>query len=187
MEDNIKKVEEEIRQYKLFKIQTTENKIRDYEVLYAIIKENIVIKFTKNSFSNIIRLALILISIGLIILSIILIFPEFAISIMENNGKVLSQAGRNKMIEIFPYLGYFILGLGLLLSSISYLLKKNNHKRSIIYKLSNLLDEIIKYMKENVKEEKKKYEYFVDSIAEIEAISNNNSNSDNKNATQQKI
>jgi len=182
MENNVKKIEEEIRQYKLYKIQTTESKIKEYEELYATIKENIVIKFTKNSFSSIIRLILILISIGLFILAFTLIFPEFAISIIEKGGEVLSIDDKKSMVEIFPYLGYFILGLGIILGFIAFLLKKNNYKRTVIYKLSKLLDEIIKYMNKNVIEEKKKYEYFVDSIAEIEV--NKKKSNDDKNATQ---
>lgn len=181
MKDNnsIMKIEEEIKQYKLYKIQTTESKIREYEDVYSLIKENIVIKFTKNSFSNIFRLLLTIISIGLILLSLTLIFPEIAISFIEKTGEILTQADRNDMIELFPYLGYFVLGLGFLFGIISSLLKKNNRKRTVIYELSKLIDEVIYYMNENVKEEKKKYEYFVDSVAEIEIK--------NKNTTQQKI
>jgi hypothetical protein len=180
MENNIKKIEEEIRQYKLYKIQTTESKIRGYEDIYSSIKENIVIKFTKNSFSSIIKLLLTIISIGLILLSFTLIFSEIAISLIEKNGEVLTQGDRNDMVSFFPYLGYFILGLGFLFGIVSTLLKKNNRKRTVIYKLSKLIDEVIYYMNENVKEEKKKYEYFVDSIAEIET-------KNKENTTQQKI
>jgi hypothetical protein len=177
--DNIKKIEEKIRQYKLYKIQTTESKIREYEDIYSLIKENIIIKFTKNSFSNIFRLLLSIISIGLILLSFALIFPEIAISLIEKTGETMTQNDRDDMVEIFPYLGYFILGLGVLFRIITALLKKNNRKRTVIYELSKLIDEVIYYMNENVKEEKKKYEYFVDSIAEIET-------KNKENTTQQK-
>ena len=95
MENNVKKIEEEIRQYKLYKIQTTEHKIREYEDIYSLIKENIFVKFTKNSFSNIFRLLFTIISIGLILLSFTLIFPEIAISFIERNGEVLTQTDRN--------------------------------------------------------------------------------------------
>jgi len=55
MEDNnTKKIEEEIRQYKLFRIQTVKAKIREYENIFNKIKENIVIKFTKNATSSLI-------------------------------------------------------------------------------------------------------------------------------------
>jgi hypothetical protein len=180
MENNIKKVEDEIRQYKLYKIQTTESKIREYEDIYSLIKENIIVKFTKNSFSNIFRLLLTIISIGLILLSFTLIFPEIAISLIGKTGEIMTQSDRNDMVETFPYYGYFILGLGFLFGIISVLLKKNNRKRTVIYELSKLTDEVIYYMNENVKEEKKKYEYFVDSIAEIET-------KNKENTTQQKI
>lgn len=112
-------------------------------------------------------------------LSFTLILPEHAINFIEGIGKVLSQIQNEKLTEILPYFGFFILGLALLFVFISYLLKKNNQKRSVIYKLSNLLDEVIEYMDNNVKEEKKRYEYFVDSIAEMEVAKKDN-------ATQQK-
>ena len=158
----------------MYKIQTTENKIREYENIYSLIKENIIVKFTKNSFSNIFRLLLFIITIGLILLSFTLIFPEIAISLIEKTGKTMTQSNRNYMVEIFPYFGYFILGLGILFRIISVLLKKNNRKRTIIYELSKLIDEVIYYMNDNVKEEKKKYEYFVDNIAEIETKNKEN-------------
>ncbi len=135
--------------------------------IYSLIKENIVIKFTKNTFSNILRVVLNIVSFVLIIVSFALIFPDVAISIIEKNGEVLSYSTRSTLIEIFPYIGYFILGLVVLFISISVLLKKNNRKRTIIYELTKLIDEVILYMKRNVEEEKKKYEYFVDSVAEI--------------------
>ena len=110
-----------------------------------------------------------LISIGLIALSFILIFPEIAVSLIEKNGDVLTHAQREIFVKFFPFLGYFFLGLGLLFAIVSALLKKNNRKRSVIYELNKLIDEVIHYMDENVKEEKKKYEYFVDTISEIES------------------
>lgn len=42
------KINEELRQYKLFKIQETESKLRRFKTVYENIKEHFVIKFSKN-------------------------------------------------------------------------------------------------------------------------------------------
>ena len=69
------------------------------------------------------------------------------------------------------------MGITEYLTSIKYHISKSVLFDSILnYKkveLTKLTDEVIYYMHENVKEEKKKYEYFVDSIAEIEASKEN--------------
>ncbi len=57
-------------------------------------------------------------------------------------------------------------GLAILFGSIGYLLKVNNKKRNSIYSLSELLEEVMDYMEKSSSEEKRKYEYFVDSLAE---------------------
>jgi len=73
-----------------------------------------------------------------------------------------------------PYLGYILISLSLLFYFISLLLKKNIYKKNIIYNLSKLIKEAINYMSENVEKEIKKYEYFVDSIADIKNRQKNN-------------
>lgn len=181
--NNKKKIEEEIRQYKLFKIQTVEAKIREYENTFNKIKENIVVKFTKNASSNLIRILILLITIVLLLFGIFFLFPEQIIKIMEENGEFFSEQEKNDTMLILPYLGYILISISVIFGIISSLLKKNIRKRNTIYNLSKLIKEVIDYMDENVKDDKKKYEYFVDSVAEIESKRMNNNN----NTTQQKI
>ena len=172
--NDTKKIEEEIRQYKLYKIQAVEAKIREYENTFNIIKENIVLKFTKNASANILRIILLFITIILLLVGILFLFPEQIIKIIEGNGEFISAQEKNDFISETPYIGYVLITLSLFFSLISLLLKKNIRKRNTIYNLSELLNEVIDYMDENVKEDKKKYEYFVDSNADMENRRNQN-------------
>lgn len=175
MEDNnTKKIEEEIRQYKLFKIQTVKAKIREYENIFNKIKENIVIKFTKNATSNLIIILFLLIVIVFLISGIFFMFPEQVIKAMERKGEVLLEQDKNGIMLVLPYLGYLLISISVIFGIISLLLKKNIRKRNTIYNLSKLIKEVIDYMSENVEEDKKKYAYFVDSIADIENRKKNN-------------
>ena len=166
--ENTKNIEEEIRQFKLHKIQIVESKIREYENTFIAIKENVVIKFSKNISSNILRVIFTLITITLLLFGIGLLFPEQLIKLLEENGDMFNDSEKRELIIGLPFLGYFIISISILFGFVSSLLKKNINKRNTIYKLSKLLNEVINYMDENLKEDKKKYEYYVDSIAEIE-------------------
>ena len=169
MENNsTQKIEEEIRQYKLYKIQIIEQKIRGYQDVFDKIKESVVIKFTKNATSNIIWIVLTIIAIMLFLVGVILLFPGQVISYLEDNGDLLSEIKVDSIQVFMPFFGYFIITISLFFEIIAVLLRKNVRKRNTIFDLSLLLKDVINYMKENNKEEKKKYEYFVDSIAEIE-------------------
>lgn len=165
---NENRIEEEIRQFKLYKIQHVEAKIREYNDTYNVIKENIVIRFTKNASSSILRLVLVLITLSLVLLGMMFLFPEVIIEILRGNGETFSDQDRMDLMVIGPYIGWFFMLIAFLFGIVAWLLKKNIKKRNTIYKLANLVEEVIEYMDENVKEDKKKYEYFVDSIAEIE-------------------
>jgi len=96
------------------------------------------------------------------------LFPEQVIKVMERKGKFLSEQDKNGIMLILPYLGYVLISISVIFGIISLLLKKNIRKRNTIYNLSRLIKEGIDYMNENVEEDKKKYAYFVDSIADIE-------------------
>jgi len=96
--DNIKKIEKEIKQYKLYKIQTTKAKIREYKNVFNAIKENIVIKSTKNLLLNILRITSLLVAIVLFSIGIFFLFPELIIKIMEQNGKYLSVQEKSDLI-----------------------------------------------------------------------------------------
>lgn len=181
MEDNnAKKVEEEIRQYKLYKIQIVEAKIREYENSFNAIKENVVIKFTKNASSNLLRIIFLLVTISLFLIGVIFFFPEQIINLLEENGEYFSKQDKIDFTLIVPCLGYVLISISILFGFISSLLKKNIKKRNTINDLAKLINDVIDYMGDNVKEDKKKYEYFVDSVAEIE-------NRKNQNTKQQQI
>ncbi len=179
--DNSKKIEEEIRQFKLYKIQTVEAKIREYDNIFNTIKENNVIKFTKNASSNILRIIFFFVTLAMFLAGIFFMFPEHIIKIMEGSGEYFSEREKRDFILTTPYLGYVLISVSILFGFITSLLKKNIRKRNTIYNLSKLLNEVIDYMSENVKEDKKKYEYFVDSNADIDMRKINNI------TTQQKI
>ena len=172
--NNTKKIEEEIRQYKLYKIQIVEVKIREYKNTFNKIKENIIIKFTKNVSSNILRIIFLLVTISLLVIGLFFIFPEQIIKMMEENGGFSSEQEKKEFILTTPYIGYILITISMFFSFISILLKKNIRKRNTIYNLSKLINEVIDYMDDNVKEDKKKYEYFVDSAADIENRRNSN-------------
>lgn len=152
-------IDEELRQYKLFKIQETVSKLKRFEKKYIEIKERLVIKVSKNISSNIIRFLLIIISILFFITGIILLFPEKIIESKEINftldGKV-----------IILYCAISLIVFSILFIIISYLLRLNNKKRNSIYSLAELLEEVMVYMRKSRDEDKVKYEQFVDLMAE---------------------
>ena len=162
------KINEELRQFKLFKIQETESKLRRFKEVYKEIKEHIVIKFSKNATSNIFRIITTIICLLLIIIGFICFFPDQIIEQMEAEGNYFSNSDKNNMIDELNFFKYFALSLSLLFGLISYLLKLNNRKRNSIYSLSKLLEEVMGYMESSSYDEKRKYEYFVDSLAEKE-------------------
>ncbi|MGB7786226.1 MAG: hypothetical protein WBL27_09010 [Salinimicrobium sp.] len=164
------KINEELRQYKLFKIQETESKLRRYHVVYDEIKESFVVKFSKNASSNILRILLITFSILFLILGLTCSFPDQVIEFLRSEGEVFSTSEKEDLISKLDFFKYMFFGFGILFGFISYLLKLNNRKRNTIHSLSTLLEEVMNYMENSSNEEKRKYEYFVDSLAEKEKI-----------------
>jgi len=167
------KINEELRQYKLFKIQETESKLRRFRKTYSEIKQHIFIKFSKNITSNILQIPIILLFIICLTTGILLLFPNSIIDIMKSNEMSLTQADQEEFLITSRFLAYFLLGLSSLFAFISYLLKLNNRKRNNIFNLSKLLEEVMTYMENSSNDEKRKYEYFVDSIAEKERMNKN--------------
>jgi hypothetical protein len=166
------KINEELRQFKLLNIQETESKLRRFKTVYDEIKENNIIKFSKNASSNILRVLLFLLTFSLLILGLFCFFPEQIIDFMNTEGEYLSITEKKEMISDIGFFKYILLGLSFLFGSLSYLLKVNNRKRSTIHSLSKLLEEVMFYMEDSSFKEKRKYEYFVDSLAEKENINN---------------
>ena len=66
------------------------------------------------------------------------------------------------------FLGYMFFGLALTSFYIGYLLKKNIRSRNNIFKLNKLIKEVIEYMETSSFDEKRKYEFYVDNLQEIE-------------------
>lgn len=172
MDDNNKNIEEEIRQFKLFKIQKDKAKIKEYEDTYDKIRENTVLRYTKNISSNILIILMVLLTITLFSIGVSFQFPEEMTKFMEENGERFSSQEKEENNIFFPFLGYFFIALSLVFGLIASLLKKNIRKRNTIYRLSHLVSDVIEHMSENVKEEKKRYEYYVDSSAEFESKRN---------------
>ena len=157
-------VEEKIKKYKLLKIETTESKIKQYEDTLSYINDSDVIKFTKNASLNVLRIVFRLITIVCILVGFYFFFPDLVIS--------WTLDGRNEAQEIIPYIGFMFIVLAIFFIFISSLLKKNIHKRKTIYELSKLIEEVIGYMGENLEEDKIKYQYFVESMADVEIQKN---------------
>ncbi|MCL3779252.1 hypothetical protein EMN47_02520 [Prolixibacteraceae bacterium JC049] len=170
--NNTNRIEEEIRQKKLYKIQVAEAQVRKYENLFHTISEKKLIKLSKNVSSNILRTIILITSILLFILSIFLFFSEFTITLLEKYGNEFSLIEESNFIQFAPKGAILIFIISILLYLISFLLKKNTTKRNSLFELSNLITEVIDYMSKNIKEDKIRYEHFVDSSAEI----NNNLN-----------
>ncbi len=89
------KIDEELRQYKLFKIQETEAKLRRYKAVYLEIKQNIVLKFSKNASSNMARLVVGLLTVCCILLGFLCLFPHQIIEAWESNVDLLSELDKN--------------------------------------------------------------------------------------------
>lgn len=168
------KIDEELRQYKLFKIQEAESKLRRFKKIYEEIKEHIFIKFSKNISSNILKITSYGLGFLFFIIGLICFFPNEVLTFLESNGEVVSLDEQENFILFTSFSRYLFLGLAVLVIFIGYLLKLNNKKRSNIYNLSKLLEEVIDYMDSSVMEDKKKYEYFIDSITERERKTSNN-------------
>lgn len=173
------KINEELRQYKLFKIQETESKLRRFKETYKKIKEHFVVKISKNATSNAFRIITTILCFLLIVIGLACFFPDQIIRLAESEGEIFTNSDKTDLIEFFNFSKYIFLGLSILLGFISYLLKLNNRKRNSIYSLSKLLEEVMDYMENSSYDDKRKYEYFVDNLAEKERIKNN--------ATQQRV
>lgn len=168
-----KRINEELRQYKLFKIQETESKLRKFQQTHSEIKESNTVKVSKNVTSNLLRVILALLAIVILILSVICFFPENLIEFLESDGTYFSFQEKKEIIYELNIYKYFFISISALLLFTGYILRLNNRKRNNVYSLSILLEEVMEYMENSSNDDKRKYEYFVDSLAEQEKIKNN--------------
>jgi hypothetical protein len=164
-----KRINEELRQFKLFKIQETESKLRRFNQKYSEIKEHIVLKVSKNITSNLVRFVFRLLTLLFFLFAITLFFPEEIIEYIDPKNKKLS-ADEKMLFNLLKYFSFCVASFFLF---VGYLLKLSVKKRSSIYSLSLLLEEVISYMETSSTEDKRKYEYFIDSLAEQERIKKN--------------
>lgn len=176
----INEINENIRQHRLYRIQTTEEKIRKFKKVYNEIKEHLVIKFTKNASLNVIRLVLGIVTLFFIGVAILYFFPDRLISFMEANGEFLNENEKMNFYIEAKFLGYMFLVFSAISFYIGFLLKKNIRSRNSIFKLNKLIKEVIDYMETASDDEKRKYEFYVDNLQEIE-------NQKRKNAPQQNL
>lgn len=162
------RINEEIRQYKLYKIQITESKVQEYKKVYDLIRENIIIKIAKNSTSFIIRVGITILVILLFVGAVGSFFPKQFLYFLGNNSEIQIYHENFSLDSSLPYIGALFLGLSILMMELSKLIKVNNAKRNTVYEMSKLLDDIILYMENTSVEEKQKYEAFMDTMSEHE-------------------
>lgn len=167
-------IDEEIRQYKLFTIQETTNKLKKFNQAYNEIKQHGMVKYTKNVGSNIVRILVGVVTFVLLILTFLSFNPNMVIAIIESSGENLVPAQKISIQQELDVEKYVYLTLTIMSYLLGLVIKKNNQKRSSIYKLSKLLEEVTSYMDDTLQEDKKRYENFVEAIAEREKYKQNN-------------
>ncbi|GGZ60850.1 hypothetical protein [Mesonia mobilis] len=159
-------IEEEVEQFKIAKIAETELKLEQFQNAYQEINENIAIKISKNATFNLFRVVFILLSLFLFALGVYCFFPGEFILLMEENGESFNSEEKNIIVLVFKALRYVFFSTAVVLYFVSYLLKLNNRKRNTIYSLSHLLEEMISFLDKSSKDEKIKYEQYLDYLAE---------------------
>lgn len=163
-------INEELRQYKLARIQEGEIRNERFQAAYDQIRESVIIKVSKNASSNIFRIASGLISFFTFLIGISFIFPQslnefFNLSVWPEYEGMLNEA---------KGVAYFFFIVSSVFFLIGYLLKVNNRERTQLYSVSILLEEVMEYLKTSTEEEKRKYEFFLDHFAELENNQLNN-------------
>lgn len=165
---HIKRINEEIRQHRLYRIQITEAKIKKFSKAHEEIKEHLVIKFTKNATLNLIRLFLWVLFSLFAALSILFFFPDKLIEFIGETDIFLGSGGKEAYYFIAQILAYGFMFFAFVAFYVNVLMKKNIRNRNKLYRMNELLVEMIKYMKEVSTDEKRKYEFYVDNLQEIE-------------------
>lgn len=177
-----KKIEEDIRQHKLYTIQVVEQQIREYQKAFDSIKEKDVVKLTKNATSVVLRVLLTVLTVVFVLAGLLFLFPELVTHFMEEPGEVLTIQEKNGIVQTTAIIGIVLIVSGSSMGFLSIMLKKYIRKRKRLHDLSKLMKSVIGYMNENVKEEKKQYESFVNGIAQM-----NRSKEEYRRSTQEKF
>jgi|GEM_PF-1717035 len=158
--------DEEVRRSKISKIQTLEGKVQEYREVYETIRQNVVLKVTKNFTSNTFLVLIGLLTLLTLLLAVMFFFPVEIMQAMKEEGIYLSSNNRNLIMESFMVHKFVFIAIAFLFLTLGVLLRKNVKKRNTIYSLSKLVEEVIGYMENASEDEKRKYEYFVDNIEE---------------------
>lgn len=162
MENN--RITEEIRNYKLYKIQITDQKIREFENTFKKIEEKSIFKSIKDFSLNSFKIILLLLSILTVSFSIIFFFPELIISIIEKSTKSsLSQDNKTILLLNHNIFSYIFFSTSIILFILTYTVNKNIKNRNYTFKLHQLTNDIINHLKDISKDEKTKYEAYVEN------------------------
>ncbi len=129
-------------QQKLQRISEAEDKLTRYSETYEMIRQSPFAKYTKNAGSN------------------FFIWFVRAIQTLLFAGAIVSVCAGLAPIALG------LAALALLFSLFVHQLRRNKFKRNIIYNLSAQLEEMISYMEGVAKDERRRYEDFIDRIHE---------------------
>ncbi|WP_438962205.1 hypothetical protein [Nonlabens sp.] len=155
-------VVEEIRQEKINAIEVAKEKNKQFEEAYHQIYQHKIVKISKNVSFGMVRVLLIVIAVILFVAALFCFFPGAFITAMEESGEYLTQTDKEEISLLLLVIGLIIITLSLFHLFLAYVIKSNNKKRTIIFKLSGLLEEILEYQENDIKEQKKRYEVYVD-------------------------
>lgn len=161
---------EELKNYKLFRIQETEAKLKRFRRAYLETREHEIVKLSKNITSDIIRIPLLLLALACLIFGVFLFLLDLFIDIMPLSLTLFFDLDEKVFLVLLKVTSYFLIILSMLFGFICYLLNSINKKRNSLYNLSKLFEEVMSYMEKSSFDEKRKYEYFVDSMGEKERM-----------------
>lgn len=159
------KIKEEIRNYKLYKIQITDQKIREFENTFKKIEEKSIFRSIKDFSLNSFRIILLLLSILTVSFSLIFFFPELIVTIIEKSTKSsLTQDSKTILLLNHNVFSYIFFSTSMVLFILTYTVNKNIKNRNYTFKLHQLTSDIINHLKDISKDEKTKYEAYVENI-----------------------
>lgn len=143
-------IENEVKNYKLYKLQNIDQIKREYDKLKDFIKVDKVIYISKNIWIIMLFIVLIIFSIS----TLYFVFNLHSLQLFFQTNDVLSK--------ILLFL------ISILTLMILYLFYDKIHKNNSLYKLDKLFVEYFRLIKDIEHEEKIKYETFVDYLIKKE-------------------
>ncbi len=158
------RTDREIRHDKLKKIEETEQRLLEYKFVQSEIEENTTSRFFKNSTVFVLRTIIWVLFAICLMNAFFGFFPEVYIDFMESGGDLLSNLEKQEARNNVMLKGVFALIIALILLLANVLLKRNKQKSQTVAELSKLVADVVNYMESSLKEEKKRYEHFVDEM-----------------------